>query len=239
MFFRYDFHNHSCLSPCADNDMAVCNLVNMAKLLSLDVIAVTDHNSSLNCPAAMKVGEAAGVTVIPGMELCTAEEIHVVCLFETLEGSLAFSDYIRSTLPPIKNREEIFGEQIITNEKGEKIGKEEILLTTASGVGLYQVPSLVKEYGGAAFPAHIDRGSYSVISNLGEITKDMGFYCAELTQAADVKEYKRKYPDLENMTIFYNSDAHYLENMNMNPRHIELDELSARAVVNFINTEKR
>ena len=88
MFYRYDFHNHSCLSPCGDGDMTPFNLVNMAKLLNLDIIALTDHNSALNCPAALKIGQAVGVTVIPGMELCTSEEVHVVCLFEELDGAL-------------------------------------------------------------------------------------------------------------------------------------------------------
>ena len=85
MFFRYDFHNHSCLSPCGDNDMTPYNFVNMAKLAGLDIVALTDHNTCLNCPAAIKAGEKAGITVIPGMELCTSEEIHVVCLLPDLK----------------------------------------------------------------------------------------------------------------------------------------------------------
>ncbi|MGN1169838.1 MAG: PHP domain-containing protein [Acutalibacteraceae bacterium] len=236
MFFRYDFHNHSCLSPCGDGDMTPFNLVNMAKLLNLDVIALTDHNSALNCPAALKVGQAVGVTVIPGMELCTSEEVHVVCLFEELDGALSFSDYVHKTMPPVKNRVDIFGEQIIVDENDNTTGSEEILLTTASGIGIYEVPRLVREYGGCAFPAHIDRSSYSVISNLGGIDLSMGFNCAELTPAADENGYKKKFPDLKKMKLFFNSDAHYLENMNMNPRHIELDECSARAVVRYINS---
>lgn len=236
MFFRYDFHNHSCLSPCGDGDMTPFNLVNMAKLLNLDIIALTDHNSALNCPAALKVGQAVGVTVIPGMELCTSEEVHVVCLFEELDGALSFSDYVHKTMPPVKNRVDIFGEQTIVDENDNPTGSEEILLTTASGIGLYEVPQLVQEYGGCAFPAHIDRSSYSVISNLGGIDLSMGFNCAELTPAADETGYKEKFPDLKKMKLFFNSDAHYLENMNMNPRHIELDECSARAVVRYINS---
>lgn len=237
MFYRYDFHNHSCLSPCGDGDMTPFNLVNMAKLLNLDIIALTDHNSALNCPAALKVGQAVGVTVIPGMELCTSEEVHVVCLFEELDGALSFSDYVHKTMPPVKNRADIFGEQTIVDENDNPTGSEEILLTTASGIGLYEVPRLVKEYGGCAFPAHIDRSSYSVISNLGGIDLSMGFNCAELTPAADENGHKEKFPDLKKMKLFFNSDAHYLENMNMNPRHIELEEPTARAVVRYINSD--
>ena len=236
MFFRYDFHNHSCLSPCGDNDMTPYNFVNMAKIMGLDVVALTDHNTCLNCPAAVKAGEAAGITVIPGMELCTSEEIHVVCLFPDVESALDFSSYIRTTVPDIKNREKIFGEQLIMDETDNVIGKEELLLTTASGVGIYQVPALVKEYGGAAFPAHINRSSYSVISNLGEITSDMGFLCAELTPDADVKTYEEKYPDLKNMRLLFNSDAHYLKNINMNPKHIDIAENTVRNVIDYLNS---
>ncbi len=236
MFFRYDFHNHSCLSPCGDNDMTPYNFVNMAKLMGLDIVALTDHNTCLNCPAAVKAGEFAGITVIPGMELCTAEEVHVVCLFADLKNALNFSAYIRSTLPPVKNREKIFGEQLIMDEKDNILGKEELLLTTASSVGIYQVPKLMEQYGGAAFPAHINRSSYSVISNLGEITADMGFNCAELTPDADLKQYEEKYPDLKQMKILYNSDAHYLENINMNPKHIEIPSASAKNVTDFLNS---
>lgn len=234
MFFRYDFHNHSCLSPCGDNDMTPYNFVNMAKLAGLDIVALTDHNTCLNCPAAIKAGEKAGITVIPGMELCTSEEIHVVCLLPDLKSALDFSAYIRSTMPDVKNREKIFGEQLIMNEEDGVIGKEELLLTTASSVGIYQVPHLMEDYGGVAFPAHINRSSYSVISNLGGITEDMGFNCAELTPDADVEQYKKNYPALNGMKLLFNSDAHYLENINFNPKHIEMNENSVTEAINYL-----
>ncbi len=234
MFFRYDFHNHSCLSPCGDNDMTPYNFVNMAKLIGLDAVALTDHNTCLNCPAAVKAGKNAGLTVIPGMELCTSEEVHVVCLFPDVERALDFSGYVRKTLPPVKNREDIFGQQLIMNEADEVIGKEELLLTTASGIGIYQVAGLVKEYGGCAFPAHINRSSYSVIANLGGISLDMGFGSAELTPDADINLFYEKYPDLKKMKILYNSDAHYLENMNMNPKHLEVDSFDVDLIIKTI-----
>ncbi len=104
MKYYYDLHLHSCLSPCGDMDMTPNNLVNMAKLLGLDVIALTDHNTSLNCEAAIKVGEEVGVLVIPGMELTTSEDIHAVCLFPTLEKALAFSQYVDENRIHIRNK---------------------------------------------------------------------------------------------------------------------------------------
>ena len=89
--------------------MTPYNLVNMAKLLGLDIIALTDHNTCENCASAIKAGEAIGLTVIPGMELCTSEEVHVVCLFPDVESAMEFSDYVISSMPPVKNRPDIFG----------------------------------------------------------------------------------------------------------------------------------
>ena len=118
----YDLHIHSCLSPCGDDDMTPANLVGMAAVKGLDVIALTDHNTCKNCPAAMHHGAEYGVTVIPGMELTTEEEIHVICLFPSLQDALSFDALIGSKLMPFPNREDIFGKQQIMNEKDEVTG---------------------------------------------------------------------------------------------------------------------
>ena len=135
--FYYDLHLHSCLSPCGDMDMTPNNLVNMAKLLGLDVIALTDHNTSLNCEAAMKVGEEVGLLVIPGMELTTSEDIHAVCLFPTLEKALAFSQYVDENRIHIRNKAEIYGRQVIMNENDEELGEIDDLLLPGSFIGMY------------------------------------------------------------------------------------------------------
>lgn len=92
----YDLHLHSCLSPCGDDDMTPANIVGMAAVKGLDVIALTDHNSCKNCPAAIHHGQQYGVIVIPGMELCTIEEVHIICLFPELDAALAFDQYVYS-----------------------------------------------------------------------------------------------------------------------------------------------
>ena len=159
MKLRYDLHLHSCLSPCGDTDMTPNNIVGMAKLLGYDIIALTDHNSCLNTPAAVKVGQRLGVTVVPGMELCTREEAHVVCLFPTVEAALAFGERVREKSPEILNRPEIFGEQLVLDEEDQVIGKEEKLLIAAADIGIYEVLPLARSYGGTAFPAHVDKDS--------------------------------------------------------------------------------
>lgn len=237
MNLKYDFHIHSCLSPCGDNDMTPYNLVNMAKLLGYDIIALTDHNSCLNCPAALKAGEEAGITVVPGMELCTSEEIHAVCLFPDLEKALEFSDYVKSTMPPVKNDASIFGEQLIMDSTDRIIGNEEILLTAASGISIDDAVKEVSRFRGAVFPAHLDRASYSVLSVLGFMYPEMGFAAAEFTHKAYIPQYEEKHPLLKEMKKLRNSDAHYLENMVEPSVEIDLPECSAEAVVSYLNSK--
>ena len=236
MKLYYDFHLHSCLSPCGDNDMTPYNLVNMAKILGLDIIALTDHNSAQNCRAAMTVGESVELTVVPGMELCTSEEVHIVCLFDDVNNAEAFSDYVLSTVPPVKNRPEIFGDQLIMNGGDGIVGTQELLLTTASGISIENAVETVGQYGGVCYPAHIDRSSYSVISNLGMITDEMNFAAVEMTENADQNEYRAKYPIIKDMPVFVSSDAHYLENMREAKHTIDVAENSAKAVVEYIKS---
>jgi PHP family Zn ribbon phosphoesterase len=206
----------------------------MAKIMGYDIIALTDHNTCLNCPALMKVGEEIGITVIPGMELCTSEEVHVVCLFPSLDDALAFSDYVYSTLPPIKNKPKVFGEQNICDENDEITGVEEKLLVTASGISTMKAVEVVKSYNGICYPAHIDRSSFSILSNLGTIDESFGFNAAEIFDISKENELKEKHPYLDTIKIVSDSDAHYLENMRIPENcYIELDENSIDAVINY------
>lgn len=236
--YYYDLHLHSCLSPCGDMDMTPNNLVNMAKLLGLDVIALTDHNTSLNCEAAMKVGEEVGLLVIPGMELTTAEDIHAVCLFPTLEQALDFSRYVDENRFKVPNKAEIYGRQVIMNENDEEIGEIEHLLLPASFIGMYDAYRKAKEFGGICYPAHIDRDSLSILSVLGEIDPYCGFRTAELADISKLPELRKQHPILDYMNIITCSDAHYLENMRDAANTLELPELTREAVINYLDTEK-
>lgn len=238
MKYYYDLHIHSCLSPCGDDDMTPYNLVNMAKIFGYDIIALTDHNSCLNCASAIRVGEKAGITVVPGMELCTSEEIHAVCLFPDVNIAMAFSEYVKSTMPPVKNKEKIFGNQFVMDEADGIIGKEELLLTTASGISIDYLPEIIAEYGGVCYPAHIDRESYSIISALGDFSPDLQVNCFELTPKADAGYYYENYPAAKNKILIRSSDAHYLENMREPEFTIELCENSAQALINKLKGEK-
>ncbi|MEE1502900.1 MAG: PHP domain-containing protein [Acutalibacteraceae bacterium] len=235
MKLYYDFHIHSCLSPCGDNDMTPNNIVNFAKIMGYDVIALTDHNTALNCPAVAKIAEENGITFIPGMELCTSEEVHIVCLFYTLDDALSFSEYVKSTMPPIKNKPSVFGEQLICDENDNVIGQEGILLVTASGISTEKVVKKVAEYNGICYPAHIDRSSFSILSNLGTIDEYFGFKCAEIYDILKEDELKEKHPYLNKLKILSDSDAHYLENMRLPQQVIEVPENNIKTILDYLN----
>lgn len=238
MKYFYDLHIHSCLSPCGDMDMTPNNIVNMAKLLGHDVIALTDHNTSLNCEAAMKAGENAGIVVIPGMELTTSEDIHAVCLFPTLEKALAWSSYVDEHRIKIKNKSEIYGRQVIMDENDEETGEIEHLLLPASDISIMSAHRLVGDFGGVCYPAHIDRDSLSILSVLGEIDEYCGFSTAEFADKSKVPELKAQHPILNSMNIITNSDAHYLENMKEAENFLELPELTRENIIRFLDKQK-
>ncbi len=231
MKLKYDLHLHSCLSPCGDDEMTPYNLANMAKICGCDIIALTDHNSCLNCQSTMRAGEEIGLTVVPGMELCTSEEIHCVCLFPELKNALDFSDYVKAKIPPVKNKEKIFGRQLIADEKDGIKGSFDLLLTTAAFISIEEVPKLISDFGGVWYPAHIDRHSYSIVSALGEFPKETITSAYELTYKGDCEVFKEKYPILRNKNLIRSSDAHYLEKIMTEKEEIDLSENTAKALI--------
>lgn len=226
----YDLHIHSALSPCGDDDMTPNNIVNMAKLSGLDVIAITDHNSVGNCSSAVAVGKEVGVVVLFGMELETAEEVHVVTLFPDEESAVEFGKIVNERRFKIKNDEKVYGKQTYLDENDEVTGNEEYLLVTATTIGVYEVVALAEQFGGIAYPAHIDRYSHGLIQMLGDIDQDMGFSAVEVSANAS-DEFVAKYEKL-GYQIVRSSDAHYLHNLNeQNSNFFELEEVTAQAVL--------
>lgn len=230
----YDLHLHSCLSPCGDADMTPNNIVNMAQILGQDMIALTDHNTSKNCPACAKVAQEAGILFIPGMELCTCEEAHIVCLFPDVEAALAFSDEVELRTPFLKNDPAKLGEQNILDENDEKTGEIEGSLLMSSFIGIDDIFELADEFRGVAYPAHIDRDSFSVISSLGVFPEYSGFTACEITSKGDIEALTRDNPCIADMPKLLSSDAHYLENMNERGAYVELPERSAQCLIDAI-----
>lgn len=227
----YDLHIHSCLSPCGDEDMTPTNIVNMSKILDLNIIAVTDHNSCKNCPAVIDYAQKNNILVIPGIELCTMEEVHVLCFFASLEDAMAFDTYVYKRLMKIPNNETIFGKQEIYNEKDEKIGDEPYLLINATDISFDNITSLMKEYNGVYVPAHVDKGSNSLISNLGFVPPWADFLCAEIKNPVNSKDFIDKNTYFKECNIISNSDAHNLGNINEAVNFLEVRDYNIKSVL--------
>lgn len=222
--YYYDFHIHSCLSPCAENDMTPNNIAGMAALAGLNIVALTDHNSCKNCPAFYAAAKKQGIIPIAGMELTTAEDIHVVCLFESIDDALAFSDEVDSRRIRIRNRVDIFGEQYIMDGEDEIVGTEDDLLSNATTVTVDEAPTLVKKHNGVCFPAHVDREANGIISTLGTFPEFPPFEWAEFHDAEKINSYKECYPLLQRVGTVIGSDAHYLWDIRDKEHFFELDD---------------
>ena len=220
--YYYDLHIHSCLSPCGDNESTPASLAGMAAVIGLDILALTDHNSARNCPAFFAAAEEVGIIPIAGMELTTAEDIHVVCLFPTLGDALRFNDLVDERIMKVKNRPAIFGEQLIMNELDEVIGRVDNLLSVATDISVEALPEIVADYNGICYPAHIDRDSNGIIAILGTLPDEPHFNTVELRDKEKLALYTEKY-GLGERNIIFSSDSHLLGVMNDRENYIELD----------------
>lgn len=238
----YDFHIHSCLSPCGDDDAAPADIAGMARLNGLDIAALTDHNAFANCPAFFEACEEYGVIPIAGCELTTAEDIHLICLFETLGAAMAFGTVLNEKRIKIRNKPQFFGNQLIKNADGDTVAEEEYLLPNATVLSIEEAFALAKKHGAVCYPAHIDRVSNGIVAVLGSFPEKPPFRCAEFNDSANIERYKRVYPVLEKLTLVSGSDAHALSGINGAVNFFEIDDGETdvkKAVFDLLRGEKR
>lgn len=231
-----DLHIHSCLSPCGAFDMTPNNIVGMSKIKKLDVISVCDHNHTGNLEAISKISNEMGILLIPGLELETSEEIHLLCYFPSMENIRQMQAILNRYYRDIKIKEDIFGSQCIMDAEDRLVRKVEHLLATATTLDLYTAVSMVRKFGGVPVPAHVDRQSYSIISNLGSIPDDLKFNTVELSRYASKDNFLKKYPEYHEKRFLTSSDAHDLGMIFEREFFIELKELSISHVLEYLRS---
>ncbi len=220
MKFYYDLHIHSDLSPCGSNDMTPNNIINMSLLKGLNIISVTDHNTTSNLPAVMEASEGTGIEVIPGIEVNTKEEVHVLCYFKNLENAMEFGSIIYDSIPDVKNNTNIFGEQNIYNYKDEIKGSLEKLLINASSYTIEEIYSIAKKYNGIMIPAHINKMSNSILGVLGFIPFNLRIDFVEVYSKLPISN-----KITEKYRVIYNSDAHQLIDISEAINYFELNNI--------------
>lgn len=221
----YDFHIHSCLSPCGDMDMTPHSIAGMSYINGLNAIAVADHNTARNIRAVTEAAKEYNITVVPAIEAESAESIHLLCLFPTIEAAEDMGALLEENLPPVKNRPDIFGEQVVMNERDEKTGEVDVLLINATNLSIERIKEETENRGGVCIAAHIDREKNGIVAILGCVPKELSFRTLELSRSAAEYEKDGEYKYISD------SDAHYLTDIAEKGSYIELEELTVREIL--------
>lgn len=234
-----DLHVHSALSACADESMTPKTIVYSAIAAGLEMIAICDHNSAANTAAVKEAAESIAGSlfhVIAGMEITTREEAHIVGLFPDAAHARDASDELAAHLPDIGGRGNPYGRQLIMNAEGEILGEAEKLLSFATDLSLSETVALIRRYGGLAIAAHIDRPTYSVISQLGFLPEDVTFDALEVSEAG-VKQGRAEEFRQHGLPLISSSDAHYPDNIGDGNTLLSIDALSFEEIRSALRGE--
>ena len=200
-----DLHIHSCLSPCADDDMTPANICGMAYIKGLDAISVTDHNTAGNLNAVKKAADAHGILLVPGIEICSREEVHLLGYFPCVESAMEAGDICKAHLPKRKNVPSLFGNQLLMDDADNCIGHEDALLISATDLSISEIVSMIAVLGGVCVPAHINRGANGMLVNLGMMPIDIPFSVVEVARQLPIDSAA-----IDGIQILHSSDAHQL-----------------------------
>jgi len=209
---KADLHIHSCLSPCSDWDMSPKKIVQKSLEQQLDLIAICDHNTAENVAAIMREGARQGIAVLPGMEICSREEVHLVTLFKSIEADLKMQEFIYKHLNG-NNQPEVFGHQVVADEHDQVLGENPRLLIGATGLSLIDVVEKAHHLGGICISSHVDRPSYSLIGQLGFIPENLHLDAVEVSFRVPLKKARTEVPGIGNYPCVTSSDAHFLDDI--------------------------
>ncbi len=206
--FRADLHIHTVLSPCGDLEMSPDVIVARALEMKLDIIGITDHNTTRQCRVTRKLGEKAGIAVLMGAEVTTKEEVHCLTFFETLEQLDDFQAYLDHHIPDIRNDVKRFGYQVAVDEHNDIVYTEERLLISALDEGIGQVEAKVHSLGGLFIPAHIDKPRFSLYGQLGFMPAGLQVDALEISPKTSPAQFLLLHPELRGIPLISSSDAH-------------------------------
>lgn len=210
-WFRTDLHIHTVLSPCGDLDMSPVRIIQEAKKRNLDIIGIADHNSTLHTEVTIELGKKEGITVFPGVEVNTREEVHCLAFFENTDDTKRFQEFLEQHLPKIKNKPDRFGHQLQVNGKEEILNEVEELLIVGLEVGIGEVEKEVHRLNGVFIPAHVDRQMNGIYAQIGFVPDDLKVDALEVSASVMLADFLEKRSELKNAVLITNSDAHYTD----------------------------
>ncbi|MEI7723735.1 MAG: PHP-associated domain-containing protein [Bacteroidota bacterium] len=209
--FRADLHIHTVLSPCGDLEMSPDTIISKAREMQLDIIGITDHNSTRQCKVISRMGALNGLIVLSGAEVTTKEEVHCLAFFETEEQLNNFQEFLDMNLPDIPNDVKRFGHQVVVDADNNIVFTEERLLISALNQSIDQVEAKVHSLNGLFIPAHIDKRRFGIIEQLGFVPPDLKVDALEISPFCRQKEFLAVHSELINYPFISGSDAHYPE----------------------------
>jgi PHP family Zn ribbon phosphoesterase len=210
--FKTDLHIHTCLSPCGDWEMSPRNIIQSCLDASLDLIAICDHNTSENAGAVIREGGRLGVCVLPGLEICSKEEVHILAVFGELDQALAMQEWVYASLEG-QNQPEVFGYQIVANEDSEVLGENQRLLIGATRLGLGDIVRQTHSLDGFSVSSHVDRPVNGIINQLGFIPPDLMLDAVEISYRIALSRAREALPEIGNRPCITSSDAHFLKDI--------------------------
>lgn len=211
--FRADLHIHTCLSPCSDLLMTPYRIAEKAASLGLNIIAICDHNSVENVEVTRRVAKEKGINALPGIEITSSEEVHIVGLLRDTNSALRLQDIIYENLQPGENDEEVFGYQVIVNEIDGVLGFNKRLLIGSTNLSVNQVIDIIHSFEGIAIAAHIDREGFGIIGHLGFIPSDLRLDALEISSNVSVEEARKRFKEYAHIPWIRSSDAHKLDDI--------------------------
>lgn len=226
---RADLHLHTCLSPCADNQMQATVIVKQAKKVGLDMIGICDHNSAENVTAVVKAGVREGLPVIGGIEITSCEEVHILGLFNTEQDLMHLQDMVYDNLSG-ENREQFFGPQTVVDEWDHVLGTNHRLLIGATALTVEQIVKAIHNRSGLAIASHVDRERFSLIGQLGFIPKGLELDALEVSTPSSIKQ-GYDYP------VVTFSDAHFLEDIGKSYTHFMIEDVSVDEIKKALHNE--
>ncbi|HYA31609.1 MAG TPA: PHP domain-containing protein [Thermodesulfovibrionales bacterium] len=226
---------HTCLSPCAEIDMSPREIVSASLGKGLDLIAVTDHNSAENAEATQRAAKGTRLEVLAGMEITSAEEVHVLALFDSPEHAGTLQDIVQESLPSGENDEKLYGHQIIANEHNEVVGFNRRLLIAATSLGVHAIVERIRSLGGISIASHVDKEAFSVLSQLGFIPDDLRFDALELSPRMIRSEAEAAFAALKGFPWVSFSDAHYIRDIGRRVTTFTLREATIEEMKKALN----
>jgi PHP family Zn ribbon phosphoesterase len=207
--FRADLHIHTVLSPCGDLEMSPVNIVSKAALKGLDIIGITDHNTTRHCRLITRLAAEKGIFVMQGAEVTTKEEVHCLAFFENSDSLEKFQEFLDSNLPEVINDPVIFGYQVQVDENENVVYEEKKLLINAITKSFEETQAFIHSMNGLFIPAHLNRSKNSIYSQLGFLPDKLDADAVELSKATTEEQFIAIHPEIKGLTVIRNSDAHY------------------------------